>query len=57
MGDERIPVMFIRATARVADGRLALGASGRSPTKRLWIGQAASPSSWKTPFIATRMAL
>src|SRR6266404_5243204 len=27
-----------------------LGASGRSPTKRLWIGQAASPSSWKTPF-------
>jgi hypothetical protein len=24
MGDERIPVMFIRATARVADGRLAL---------------------------------
>jgi Fusaric acid resistance protein family len=34
-----------------------LGASGRSPTKRLWIGQAARPSSWKTPFIATRMAL
>jgi hypothetical protein len=34
-----------------------LGASGRSATKRLWIGQAASPSSWKTPFIATRMAL
>jgi hypothetical protein len=33
-----------------------LGASGRSPTKRLWIGQTASPSSWKTPFIATRMA-
>ena len=32
-------------------------AGRRSPTKRLWIGQAASPSSWKTPFIATRMAL
>jgi hypothetical protein len=25
-----------------------LAALGRSPTKRLWIGQAASPSSWKT---------
>jgi hypothetical protein len=35
---------------------VTLGVSGRSPTKRLWIGQAASPSSWKTPFIATRMA-
>jgi hypothetical protein len=34
----------------------ALGASRRSPTKRLWIGQAASPSSWKTPCIASRMA-
>jgi hypothetical protein len=34
----------------------SLGASGRSPTKRLWIGQAASPSSWKTPCMATRMA-
>jgi hypothetical protein len=33
-----------------------LGASGRSPTKRLWIDQAASPSSWKTPCMATRMA-
>jgi hypothetical protein len=33
-----------------------LGASGRSPTKRLWIAQAASPSSRKTPCIATRMA-
>src|SRR6476646_4396300 len=36
--------------------RKSIGASGRSPTKRLWIGQAASPSSWKTPCMATRMA-
>jgi hypothetical protein len=51
----------ISVPAAVIDGplyrtyQLALGASGRSPTKSLWIGQAASPSSWKTPFIATRM--
>ena|SRR5271165_2467265 len=34
----------------------ALGASGRSPTKRFVEDQAASPSSWKTPRMAAWMA-
>jgi hypothetical protein len=28
---------------------------GAKPDKKIVDGQAASPSSWKTPFIATRM--
>jgi len=35
--------------------RSALGASGRSPAKKIVDGQAASPSSWKMPRIAPWM--
>jgi hypothetical protein len=31
---------------------VSLGASGQSPAKKLSMGQAASPSSWKMPRIA-----
>jgi hypothetical protein len=43
---------------RIAELRQAieLGASGRSPDKKIVDRQAASPSSWKTPFMAAWMA-
>ena len=44
------------AEARAANPLRPLGASGRSPTKRFVEGQAAMPSSWKSPRMAAWMA-
>jgi adenylate cyclase len=57
LGPQRVknitqPIRAYRISKETSPTISALGASGQSPAKKLSMGQAASPSSWKMPRIA-----